>query len=94
MAKKPKLTIYQKLRKRKYRPAPKFISAIYKIIMVDIIGRKYKPNFHIIDDVNDCDGPCFVIFNHLYFIFLLYFLYFTFLLALRLRLLWLFWDKK
>ena len=60
-----KLTIAQKLSKRKYRPAPKIIAGIYKLLMVDIIGRKYKPNFHIIDDVNDCDGPCFVIFNHL-----------------------------
>ena len=30
-----------------------------------LLRGKYKPNFHIIDDVNDCDGPCFVIFNHL-----------------------------
>ena len=60
-----KLTIAQKLSKRKYRPAPKIVAGIYKLLMVDIIGRKYKPNFHIIDDVNDCDGPCFVIFNHL-----------------------------
>ena len=60
-----KLTIAKKLSKRKYRPAPRIIAAIYKLIMVDIIGRKYKPKFHIIDDVNDCDGPCFVIFNHL-----------------------------
>ena len=60
-----KLTIYQKLRKRKYRPAPRIIAGIYKLIMVNIIGRKYKPKFHIIDDVNDCKGPCFVIFNHL-----------------------------
>lgn len=60
-----KLTIAKKLAKRKYRPAPRIIAGIYKFIMVDIIGRKYKPKFHIIDDVNDCDGPCFVIFNHL-----------------------------
>ena len=60
-----KLTIAKKLSKRKYRPAPRIIAAIYKLIMLDIVGRKYKPNFHIIDDVNDCKGPCFVIFNHL-----------------------------
>jgi 1-acyl-sn-glycerol-3-phosphate acyltransferase len=60
-----KLTIARKLSKRKYRPAPKFIAWIYKFIMLDIVGRKYKPNFHIIDSVSDCDGPCFVIFNHL-----------------------------
>ena len=60
-----KLTIAQKLAKRKYRPAPRLIAGIYKFLMVDIIGRKYKPKFHIIDDVSKCDGPCFVIFNHL-----------------------------
>ena len=60
-----KLTIAEKLAKRRYKPAPKFIAWIYKFIMVDIIGRKYKPHFNIIDDVNDCKGPCFVIFNHL-----------------------------
>ena len=60
-----KIPISKKLAKREYAPAPRIIAWIYKTIMVDIIGRKYKPNFHIIDDVNDCDGPCFVIFNHL-----------------------------
>ena len=60
-----KLTIAKKLSKRNYRPAPRIIAWIYHFLMVKIIGRKYKPNFHIIDDVNDCDGPCFVIFNHL-----------------------------
>ena len=60
-----KLTIAKKLSKRNYRPAPKIIAWIYHFLMVKIIGIKYKPNFHIIDDVNDCDGPCFVIFNHL-----------------------------
>ena len=62
MAKK---SIAEKLAKRKYSPPPRIISALYKLIMVDIVGRKYNPKFHIIDNVNDCDGPCFVIFNHL-----------------------------
>ncbi|MBQ4049212.1 MAG: 1-acyl-sn-glycerol-3-phosphate acyltransferase [Clostridia bacterium] len=60
-----KLTIAKKLHKRKYRPPARLITMLYKTIMVNIVGRKYKPKFHIIDDVNDCDGPCFVIFNHL-----------------------------
>ncbi|MBQ3166562.1 MAG: hypothetical protein IJC01_04405, partial [Clostridia bacterium] len=62
---KEKLPISKKLAKRKYRPAPRFIAALYKFLMVDVIGRKYKAKFHIIDSVKDCDGPCFVIFNHL-----------------------------
>ena len=60
-----KLPISKKLAKRDYKPAPRFIAWLYKTIMLDIVGRKYKPKFHIIDDVNDCEGPCFVIFNHL-----------------------------
>ena len=62
---KEKLPISKKLAKRKYRPAPRFIAALYKFLMVDVIGHKYKAKFHIIDSVKDCDGPCFVIFNHL-----------------------------
>ena len=60
-----KIPISKKLAQRKYAPPSRFIAGLYKFLMVDIIGRKYKPKFHIIDDVNDCDGPCFVIFNHL-----------------------------
>ena len=60
-----KKSISQKLLERKYAPPHPFISFIYKTVMVDIIARKYKPKFHIIDSVKDCDGPCFVIFNHL-----------------------------
>ena len=60
-----KLSISKKLARREYKPAPKLIAAIYKTLMVDIIGAKYNAKFNIIDDVNDCDGPCFVIFNHL-----------------------------
>ena len=63
MAKKKSIT--EKLRKRKYRPAPRIIAGLYKFIMINLVGRKYKPKFNIIDDVNDCDGPCFVVFNHL-----------------------------
>ena len=40
---KEKLTIAKKLSKRKYRPAPRPIAWIYKTVMADIIGRKYKP---------------------------------------------------
>ncbi len=60
-----KLKISEKLAKRNYKKPSRFIYTIYKTIMLDMVAKKYKPNFHIIDDVNDCDGPCFVIFNHL-----------------------------
>lgn len=60
-----KLSISEKLSKRKYKKPNRFIYWIYKTIMLDMVAKKFKPKFHIIDDVNDCDGPCFVIFNHL-----------------------------
>ena len=60
-----KLSISEKLAKRKYKKPSRFIYTIYKTIMLDMVAKKYKPKFNIIDDVNDCDGPCFVIFNHL-----------------------------
>ena len=55
----------KRLAKRKYRPTSRFILALYKFIMCDLLGRKNTAKYNIIDDVNDCDGPCFVIFNHL-----------------------------
>ena len=60
-----KLTISQKLAKRKYKVPNRLISWIYKFIMWDNVAKKYKPIINRVDDVNDCDGPCFVIFNHL-----------------------------
>ena len=62
---KQKKTISQKLAKRKYRPPLRIIAWIYHFVMLKIVGRKYNAKFHIIDKVKDCDGPCFVIFNHL-----------------------------
>lgn len=58
-----KLKISEKLMKRKYRPANRFIYWIYKTVMLGFVGKKYNPKFHIIDKIED--GPCFVIFNHL-----------------------------
>ncbi len=58
-----KLKISQKLAKRKYAPANKFIYSIYRTVMVDILGKQYKPQYHIVDKLED--GPCIVIFNHL-----------------------------
>ena len=62
---KNKLTIAQKLAKRKYRPAPRLITGIYKLIMSDIVGKKYNAKYNLIYDVNKCDCPSVVIFTHL-----------------------------
>ncbi len=60
-----KLSISEKLSKRKYKKPNRFIYGVYKFVMLDLVSKKYNIKFNIIDDVNDCDGPCFVIFNHL-----------------------------
>ena len=59
-----KLTRAQRLAKRKYKPSNKFIYWLYKVIMVNIVGKKYNMKFNVIDQVPS-DGPCFVVFNHL-----------------------------
>ena len=59
-----KLDIRKDIATRKYHQTKKIFYFIYRNVM-KIIGRKYKPEFKIIDDINDCKGPCFVIFNHL-----------------------------
>lgn len=58
-------SISKELKTRKYKTPSKLVSFLYKVIMYDICCKKYHINNHIIDDVNDCKGPCFVIFNHL-----------------------------
>ena len=63
--KKEKLTIAQKLVKRKYKPSNRLVSGLYKFIMLDLVYKKIQGEYHLVDKVTDCDGPCFVIFNHL-----------------------------
>ena len=59
-----KLDIRGEILRRKFKITNKFYYAIYYYVM-KIVGRKYNARYEIIDDVNDCKGPCFVIFNHL-----------------------------
>ena len=59
-----KLDISHELTTRKYHQTNRFFYAIYRYVM-KIVGRKYNAEFKVIDDINNCKGPCFVIFNHL-----------------------------
>ena len=59
-----KLDIRKELSARKYKTTNRFYYWIYRTVM-KIIGRKYHPHYEVIDDINKCDGPAFVIFNHL-----------------------------
>ena len=63
--KKNKLTLQQKLDRVKYKKPSRLICFVYHILVKFFIAPKYKAHYNIIDDVNDCKGPCFVIYNHL-----------------------------
>lgn len=67
-AKKEKLTLAQKLAKRKYKKPNRFIVWLYHFIMIYLVAPKYKPHYKRgegKDDLRKCDGPCFLIWNHL-----------------------------
>lgn len=62
---KEKLTNKQKLTQRKFKITNRFYYWLYYFLDKLFIIKKYKPHIEIIDDINDCKGPCFLIFNHL-----------------------------
>lgn len=55
----------EELRKRKFTIPPRPIAFLYRYIMGGLVMPKYKAEFKITDDINDCKGPCFLIWNHL-----------------------------
>ena len=59
-----KLDIRGELQRRKFKQTNRFFYWIYRTVM-KIVGKKYHAHYEVIDDINKCDGPCFVIFNHL-----------------------------
>ncbi|MCQ2771931.1 MAG: 1-acyl-sn-glycerol-3-phosphate acyltransferase [Bacilli bacterium] len=64
MAKKEKLTLQQELERRKVKiPNPVFYWAYN--VLAHIVGSAYNPKIKVIDSPKYCDGPCFVIWNHL-----------------------------
>ena len=63
--KKKKPTLQEKLAKRKYHLTNRFFYFIYYFIMTKLVIPKYRPKITIKDDINDCKGPCFLVWNHL-----------------------------
>lgn len=63
--KKEKLTLQQKLAKRKFRIPSKLGFFIYKTIMLNIIAKKYHIHYEFVDDPRKSKEPCIIIFNHL-----------------------------
>ena len=55
----------KKLAKRKYKIPNRFIYFLYHFIFYHFIMPKYKHHITVIDDINECKGPCFLIWNHL-----------------------------
>lgn len=62
---KKKKTLQEKLAVRKYKRPNKFLYALLSnIVIKGFLQKKYNPTYKIIDSINDCDGPCFLIYNH------------------------------
>jgi len=57
-------TIKQELTQRNYRIPSKFMAGVNHML-TSIIGGKYNCEYTVIDDINQEDGPAFVVFNHL-----------------------------
>ncbi len=63
--KKEKESLQMQLAKRKYKIPNRFYYWIYHFLMSGFIAKKYRPHVTVKDSVSDCDGPCFLIWNHL-----------------------------
>ena len=65
MAKK-KMTIDDELKARDYKTPSKFVWFFYNILAhMPFFNGKYHVEYKKIDDINDCKGPAFIIWNHL-----------------------------
>ncbi len=62
---KKKLTLQQKLDRKKAKQPNKFLFWLYHFIVKHFLSKKYNVTFNKIDQIKDCEGPCFLIFNHL-----------------------------
>lgn len=64
MAKKEK-DLHEELAHRKYKIPNRFCYWFYHLVdTTNLLGKKYNPHIEIIDDINECKGPCFLIWNH------------------------------
>ena len=60
-----KETLQEKLARRKYKIPNKFVYFVLnKGIVKPFLAPKFHPTYHIIDNINDYKGPCFLIYNH------------------------------
>ncbi len=65
MAKKEKLTLQQQLAKKQFHQPNGFLYGfLAKVLINPILAPKFHPHVVRKDDINDCKGPCFLIYNH------------------------------
>ena len=65
MSKKEKLTIAEKLNKRKYKIPSNFVWFLYGVLARSpFFGPKYHVHYKVVDDINKYKGPAFIIWNH------------------------------
>lgn len=62
---KKKYNLWEKQARRKYHIPNKIIYFLYWFIMTKLVAPKYRPKYIVEDDINECEGPCFLIWNHL-----------------------------
>ena len=66
MENKEKLTLAQKIARRKIKPANNFVWWLYGVLAhMPFFAPKYKPTYIVKDHPKDCPTGCFVIWNHL-----------------------------
>ncbi|MCQ2159135.1 MAG: 1-acyl-sn-glycerol-3-phosphate acyltransferase [Bacteroidales bacterium] len=65
MSANKKPTLQEKLSCRKYHKPRGIIMFLYRHIMSGFVAPKYRPHYVRHVNINDCKGPCFVIWNHL-----------------------------
>ena len=63
--KKGRETLQKRLAKRKIKRPDRFIYFLYWFLMAGFIMKKYRPVIKREADINECKGPCFLIWNHL-----------------------------
>ena len=65
MKMKEKLTLQEKLKRRKYKTPSWIVTGLYDLIGSTVLLPKYNPHIEVIDDINEEKGACFIVWNHL-----------------------------
>ena len=62
---KEKKTIKKRISERKYKIPNAFLYGfLTKCVIRPFLQPKLHPTYNIVDNINDCKGPCFLIYNH------------------------------